>query len=444
MDESKIHENGHIGNVELVFQQTSEEILLGFDPTSCEKSRNLFYVLKCSMVKLLLGGADKVIKDQRALKTKLPDLAKGLELHDLRSSLPEKERVYEKSGNSTFLNSSADYEHPLQVENFPTRDHNNLSLINFLAFVMSLVVKIMGFQFSLLISFLTFPIWSSYVLFMFLLFPLQTLDQVRGYFMKKVLGMSGGTCMLFTSSVSKRVNAQKSKAVRIGWALFSSIYVCSVLLGLLAFGFFLGGFVMKHLVEKPIQTRENLNFDYSKASPVAFVPLKDNVGHETRSSARVIPYNHKLQLAVSLTVPDSEYNQKLGVFQVRVDFLAANGNVIASAGHPCMLRYKSHPIRIVETVLKSAPLIAGFQSESQLLNIKMTEFTEGIEPTACMRIILEQRAEYLPGEGIPQIYAASLLLESELPKLKRLVWPVIVPRPRSGYGKKNARGKVKS
>ena len=75
--------------------------------------------------------------------------------------------------------------------------------------------------------------------------------------------------------------------------------------------------MMKHLVEKPNQTRENLNFDYSKTSPVAFVPLKDNVGDKTHiSGARAIPYNHKLQLTVSLTLPESEYNQKLGVFQV--------------------------------------------------------------------------------------------------------------------------------
>lgn len=108
--------------------------------------------------------------------------------------------------------------------------------------------------------------------------------------------------------------------------------------------------------------------------------------------------------------------------KVRVEFLSANGNVTASSSHPCMLRFKSLPIRLAQTLLKSAPLVAGFQSESQILNIHMTEFTEGLEPTACLRVILEQRAEYEPGKGIPQIYAAYLDLESELPKLKRFIW----------------------
>ncbi|XP_021814897.1 seipin-2-like [Prunus avium] len=88
---------------------------------------------------------------------------------------------------------------------------------------------------------------------------------------------------------------------------------------------------------------------------------------------RVIPYNHKLQLAVSLTMPESEYSHKLGVFQVRVKFLSANGIVTASSSYPCMLRFKSGPIRVIETFLRSAPLIAGLQSETQVLDIKMSD-----------------------------------------------------------------------
>lgn len=87
-----------------------------------------------------------------------------------------------------------------------------------------------------------------------------------------------------------------------------------------------------------------------------------------------------------------------------------------------MMKFKSQPIQFVETIIKSAPLIAGFQSESQILNIKMSEFTEGLEPTACLKVILEQRAEYLAGAGIPEIYAASLSLESELPQFKKIIW----------------------
>lgn len=107
---------------------------------------------------------------------------------------------------------------------------------------------------------------------------------------------------------------------------------------------------------------------------------------------------------------------------MRVEFLSANGKVTGSSSYPCMMKFKSQPIQFVETIIKRAPLIAGFQSESQILNIKMSEFTEGLEPTACLKVILEQRAEYLAGAGIPEIYAASLSLESELPQFKKIIW----------------------
>lgn len=70
----------------------------------------------------------------------------------------------------------------------------------------------------------------------------------------------------------------------------------------------------------------------------------------------------------------------------------------------------------------AGPLLAGFESESQTLNIKMAEFTEGLEPTACLKVSLVQRAEFQPGAGIPEIHAATVALESELPQLKRVIW----------------------
>ncbi|KAL0328401.1 UNVERIFIED_CONTAM: Seipin-2 [Sesamum calycinum] len=138
---------------------------------------------------------------------------------------------------------------------------------------------------------------------------------------------------------------------------------------------------------------------------------------------RPIPYNHKLQLTVSLALPESDYNTKLGIFQVRVESLSANGKVILGTSYPTMLRFKSQPVRVIETLLNSIPLIAGLKSEVQDLKIVMGEFTEGYEPTAWFKVMLEPRAEFQDsGSGVPEIYSASLEIESELPQLKRLVW----------------------
>lgn len=95
---------------------------------------------------------------------------------------------------------------------------------------------------------------------------------------------------------------------------------------------------------------------------------------------------------------------------------------MAGSSQPCMLRFKSSHIHLIDTLLKSGSLLAGYSSESQILRLKMTGFTEGSEPTVCIRVILEQRAEFRPGAGIPEIYAASLKLESDLSIFKRLIW----------------------
>lgn len=87
-----------------------------------------------------------------------------------------------------------------------------------------------------------------------------------------------------------------------------------------------------------------------------------------------------------------------------------------------MLQFKSSHIRLIETFLKSGTILAGYSSESQVLRLKMKGFTEGTEPTVCIRVILEQRAQNRPGAGIPEIYAASLKLQSELPLFRRMIW----------------------
>ncbi|CAN1283444.1 SEI2 [Linum perenne] len=75
-----------------------------------------------------------------------------------------------------------------------------------------------------------------------------------------------------------------------------------------------------------------------------------------------------------------------------------------------MLKFKSEPIRILLTMFKVVPLVAGYISESQTLRLWIRGFTEGDVPTSCLRVMIEQRAEFGPGGGIPELYDASLTL----------------------------------
>ncbi|CAH9079436.1 unnamed protein product [Cuscuta europaea] len=96
--------------------------------------------------------------------------------------------------------------------------------------------------------------------------------------------------------------------------------------------------------------------------------------------------------------------------------------VRASSRRPCILPFKSQPIRLLTTFFKIASLITGYTAESQDLAVEFKGFIEGDVPTACVRVVIEQRAEFHPGGGVPQLYAASLVLESQLPLLKRVIW----------------------
>ncbi|KAF8411094.1 hypothetical protein HHK36_003633 [Tetracentron sinense] len=347
---------------------------------------------------------------------------------------------------------------------------------NFLVFLAGLVIKTIGFQFNLLISFFTFPISMLHFYFLFVMDPFQTTRQAKDYLREKLLNIGENFSKSVTPWIYEQLKGQKSigkLAMRFGWGFLVSVYVCFMLVGFLVLAFIIGGFITRYLVEEPIQKTESLNFDYTKPSPVAFVPImscpsvfhgvrwEENVQVGRHVGSRVIPPNQKLHLTISLELPESEYNRKLGVFQIRIDFLSADGKVTASSWHPCMLRFKSQPICFLETFLKIVPLVVGYSSESQILNLKMKDFTEGNEPTSCLKVTLEQRAEYMHGAGIPEIYAASIVLESELPLFKRIIWswkntiliwtsmmlfmmelmlilvcctPIIIPRARPGDG----------
>ncbi|KAM7498590.1 hypothetical protein LguiA_023004 [Lonicera macranthoides] len=412
---------------------------LDFDCKNNVKFREFLNLMKFS----LLVGADKVFMARKSNETlfQFGSEPSTNPKSRLQNKLSQKKENLIISSNQVgdIIDCNDDYINASKVVNCPSGGYNEFPL-DILTFFAVLTLKLLGFQMSVFIRFFKFPIWILYLSSMLFMFPLQTLSRIRLSVTKMALGMWISFYLRLTTFICNQFKAHKSVVnlvMRFSWGIFWSIYACLVLVGLLVLGFIIGGIVVGRLVEEPIKATETLNFDYTRASPAAFVPIMsspaigdfsgmmskdgDGVDRVENVAKRGIPYNHKLLLAVSLTLPESEYNRKLGVFQVRVDFLSTNGKTTATSSHPCMLRFKSHPIRIAETVIKGVPLIAGFQSEVQVLNLKINDFTEGPDPTSYLKITLEQRAEYQSGAGIPEIYSASLELESELPQIQKII-----------------------
>ncbi|KAL7617581.1 hypothetical protein Lser_V15G04090 [Lactuca serriola] len=307
---------------------------------------------------------------------------------------------------------------------------------NLLFTLAGLTLRAISFQITLLVGFVTFPIWLLHSSYLFLIDPFAIVKTAKGYLIRNI-----STLLKFCFGNVKRVlfqwiTGKKSTwklCLQIGWGLLWSAFIGFILIGLVVFSLVISGTIMKFITEVPFHKVQQLNFDYTQDTPMAFVRIMssqqpfclgcdENIKFGDVAQSRIIPHDHKLQATVSLTLPESYYNRNLGIFQVRVDFLSESGKFLATTTQLCMLHFKSPPIRLLTTFLKLAPLITGYSSESQTVEIKFREYTERKIPTSGVRVVLEPRAQFAKGGGLPEIYTAFLKLESQLPFFKRILW----------------------
>lgn len=170
-----------------------------------------------------------------------------------------------------------------------------LSLATFLAVK---VVKLVHFQMNLLSRLITFPILVSNFCFMFVFQSIM-----------------GNLLSVFSRINSSKYDLMRS-AMRLSWAVLCSLFVFLVLAFLLVLGFAISGVAMRRFTESPILVTQNLYFDYTKTSPTAVVPITGSRSPSRSLARRAISRNHRICLTVTLTLPESEYNRKLGIFQV--------------------------------------------------------------------------------------------------------------------------------
>lgn len=219
---------------------------------------------------------------------------------------------------------------------------------------------------------------------------------------------------------------------RAGWGCFAAIYVC-ILLSMLLFPALLLDYVfVNRMVEDPVSIKEPLHFDYTLPHPTAVVFLISSTGKPGSQSehARPIPVSHKVHITVFLTLPESDYNRELGMFQLSAELLSETGETIKSSSRPCILRFHSLPIRMLKTFLISLPSLVGMFTESQTLEVQLMEFEEQQVATHVVRILVQPKAGMPLGQGIPEIYSAVVHIETRLPWLKNMVrswkWTVYI------------------
>jgi hypothetical protein len=112
-----------------------------------------------------------------------------------------------------------------------------------------------------------------------------------------------------------------------------------------------------------------------------------------------------------------------GSLQVSAELLSVRGQVLKRTSWPCMLRFQSSSIRYAKQVILGVPLLMGLSGESQTIALRLFENAEERKnsPTAMVRFILEPKAGYPIGQGLPQVYSAEALVLSVLPWSKDIL-----------------------
>ncbi|KAG8380304.1 hypothetical protein BUALT_Bualt06G0001700 [Buddleja alternifolia] len=239
-----------------------------------------------------------------------------------------------------------------------------------------------------------FSIKSLLSNFFFFQYPNKQEDEDDHYFQQPPSG-GGGSLLLG----------------RIFMGLLAAAYVCMVLIIVMIVAAVLGVGLVRMWAEEPIYVRESLQFDYADAHPTAVFYA---------ASAAGVPVGQTLYVSFLLLMPESDYNRDIGIFQLRAELISSGGDLIVKSSHPCMLHFRSWPIRLVRTFMMGIPLLLGITTETQRLTFPILKHKEVSYPrTEHIRITLIPRAgtSYLP-----QFYDAEIVVKSRLPWIKELVY----------------------
>ncbi|EOA22282.1 hypothetical protein CARUB_v10002880mg [Capsella rubella] len=211
-----------------------------------------------------------------------------------------------------------------------------------------------------------------------------------------------------------RIAGGAGRAVRRTWfGIMGACHVSMVMVLALILAVVIGVGVVSLYVEKPVVVRDRLFFDYTEENPSAVFSF------DKKKRSFSVPVGHYVHVSLLLWMPESEINRRIGVFQLKVELLSLKGETIARSSQPCMLRFRSKPIRLARTFVMSVPLIAGIANEAQTMRIDGLRHQEKWPRTKAVRATLIPRAQT---RTLPQLYAAEIVINSRPPWIKRMAY----------------------
>ncbi|CAN7121450.1 unnamed protein product [Brassica rapa subsp. narinosa] len=211
-----------------------------------------------------------------------------------------------------------------------------------------------------------------------------------------------------------RIKGGAARVVRRTWfGVMGACHVSAIMVAAMILAVVLGVGIVSLYVEKPVVVRERLFFDYTEDNPSAVFSL----GKKKRPFG--VPLGHKVHVSLVLWMPESDLNRRIGLFQLKVELLSLKGEIIARSSQPCMLRFRSQPIRLARTFVMSVPLVAGIANEAQTMRIDALMHQEKGTRTKTVRVTLIPRAQT---RLLPQLYEAEIVINSKPPWTKRMAY----------------------
>ncbi|PHT26205.1 hypothetical protein CQW23_34179 [Capsicum baccatum] len=220
---------------------------------------------------------------------------------------------------------------------------------------------------------------------------------------------------------SKLVDGGTLLLKKFGVGILGAAYVCMILTTLLIVSGILGFGLVRMWMEEPVVLREELYFDYADVHPKAVFSFGGRMeGYNRNDHTSIgVPVGHTMYVSLFLLMPESGFNRDIGVFQLVAESLSKEGLVMARSSHPCMLRFRSLPIRLMREFMMSVPLVLGLTAEMQRIIVPMLKHTESLPRTEAIRITMMPRAGTL---SLPQLYQSEIILQSQPPWYKNLVY----------------------
>lgn len=107
---------------------------------------------------------------------------------------------------------------------------------------------------------------------------------------------------------------------RLAFGMLGTVYVCLLLIVIFVVAVGVGVGLVSLWLEEPVILSQPLHFDYTDAHPSGVVSLSYAGASGAAPKKRAIPLGHTFRVSLVLVLPESTFNLRLGVFQVRFPF----------------------------------------------------------------------------------------------------------------------------